>query len=108
MGKEEREEREEKEEREEEGVDTKQILLPQFKIILHNDDITPMDFVMAILDRFFSLTHEKSREVMIEAHKNGTALVAVMPLEHAEFVVEQAHTYARGHDFPLTFTIEPV
>jgi len=96
------------EEENEEGVDTKEILLPQYKIILHNDDITPMDFVLAVLDRFFSLSHEKSREVMIEAHKYGTALVTIMPLEHAEFVVEQAHAYARGHDYPLTFTIEPV
>ena len=96
------------EEQNEEGVDTKEILIPQFKIILHNDDITPMDFVLAVLERFFSLSHEKSREVMIEAHKYGTAIVAIMPLEHAEFVVEQAHAYALDHDYPLTFTIEPV
>ncbi|MDH5541887.1 MAG: ATP-dependent Clp protease adaptor ClpS [Nitrospinota bacterium] len=91
-----------------EGTDSQVILIPQHKVILHNDDITPMDFVISVIVRFFSLEHEKAREVMIEAHKSGYALVAIMPLERAEFKVEQAHNYARGFDYPLTFTIEPV
>ena len=81
--------------------------IPEHKILLHNDDITPMDFVMQTLSRFFQMDEARAREVMMKAHHDGIAVVAVMPLERAEFKVERAHSYARDHGFPLTFTIEP-
>ncbi len=82
-------------------------VLPPYNVILHDDNQTPMDFVVETLVRFFIPDRSHAVEVMHAAHQNGMALVAVMALERAEFKVEQAHGHARSHGFPLTFTIEP-
>lgn len=85
----------------------KQSLIPMYMVILHNDDVTPMDFVVTVLLRFFISDQEKAQEVMMTAHNEGQAIVAVMPLERAEFKVSRAHDYIRAQDQPLTFAIEP-
>jgi ATP-dependent Clp protease adaptor protein ClpS len=85
----------------------KQSPIPMYMVILHNDDVTPMDFVVTVLLRFFISDQEKAQEVMMTAHNVGQAIVAVMPLERAEFKVSRAHDYVRAQDQPLTFTIEP-
>ncbi|MBI3580750.1 MAG: ATP-dependent Clp protease adaptor ClpS [Nitrospinae bacterium] len=82
-------------------------VVPPYKVVLHNDDVTPMDFVVDALKRFFIPDHDAALEIMRAAHREGSALVAVMPLEHAEFQVQSAHNYARANGFPLTFSIEP-
>jgi ATP-dependent Clp protease adaptor protein ClpS len=74
--------------------------------MLHNDDVTPMDFVVDTLLRFFISERNLAMEIMLRAHNDGMAFVAVMPLEYAETKVQAAHSRARAHGFPLTFSIE--
>ncbi len=81
-------------------------LAPQYKVLLHDDDITPMDFVVAVLTRFFQLGLADATRIMVEAHNTGVALVAVMPLELAELRVEQVQSVARTCKYPLTLSIE--
>jgi len=90
-----------------ESTDTETELLPLYKIILLDDNVTPQDFVSTVLYRFFVQTLEEARRIMLEAHNTGSALVAVMPLERAEFKVEQAREYSRMYSYPLAFIIEP-
>ena len=81
-------------------------LAPQHKVLIHDDDDTPMDFVVQVLERFFQLSLSEAMRVMVEAHNSGVALVAVLPLEVAELRVDQAHSHARARKYPLTFSIE--
>ena len=82
-------------------------LAPRYRVLIHNDEITPMGFVVLVLTRFFKKVDAEACEIMFEAHHKEVALVDVMGLEEAEFRVEQAHSLARTAKFPLTFTIEP-
>ncbi len=82
-------------------------VIPPYRVLLHNDEVTPMDFVVETLQRFFLPEHARAMEIMTVAHNKGVAVVAIMPLEHAEFKVGQAHGHARENGFPLTFSIEP-
>lgn len=90
-----------------EGTGQKGAVVPMYKVILHNDDATPMEFVVFALMRFFISDRNSAEAIMTEAHKEGRAMVAVMPFERAEFKVSRAHGYARANGFPLTFSIEP-
>lgn len=80
---------------------------PPYKILIHNDDVTPFNFVVAILIRFFELTPIIAEHVTYLAHTKGIALVAVLPKSEAERRVGKAHFAARLEGFPLTFTLEP-
>lgn len=91
------EEDEETEEREED----------KWKVIIHNDHVTPFDFVIAVLIRIFKLTPVIAEYITYSAHTNGIALVAVLPKTEAERKVGKAHFAARLEGYPLTFTIEP-
>jgi len=82
-------------------------LTPLYRVLIHNDDVTPMDFVVQVLRTIFSLQVPKAVEVMWEAHHTGVAHVVTEPLEKAEFHVEQARSLSRGRSWPLTFSIEP-
>lgn len=77
------------------------------KVLIHNDDITPMDFVVIILQRIFQLSPLEAEHVMIIAHFNGLALVATLPLSEAKKRVGKAHFAAQLEGYPLLFTIEP-
>jgi len=79
---------------------------PRYKVLIHNDDVTPMDFVVYILMDIFHREVTEATEIMLSAHNQGLALVTVLPLEEAEFRVERAHAIARTNKFPLTFTYE--
>ncbi|MBI4769137.1 MAG: ATP-dependent Clp protease adaptor ClpS [Chloroflexi bacterium] len=81
-------------------------LEPPANVIIHNDDLTPMDFVVGVLQRIFELTVVRATAVMLEAHYNGRAHVITLPLEEAKYRVGQAHAAARAAQFPLAFTIE--
>lgn len=83
-------------------------LAPRYRVLIHNDDVTPMDFVVKVLMQVFGLNGIRAMKVMLEAHLKGVALVTVLPLEEAEFRVEKAHSMARGEKYPLTFSYEPV
>ncbi len=81
--------------------------MPMYRIILHNDEVSPMEFVVFALMRFFISDKNRAEAITTEAHNEGRALVDVMPFERAEFRVSRAHEYARANGFPLTFSIEP-
>jgi len=75
-------------------------------VIVHNDEVTPMDFVVRILTGVHRLGVEHAIEVMLEAHHADSAWVSSFGLEEAEFRVQQSHHLARNYSYPLTFTIE--
>lgn len=76
-------------------------------VIIHNDDVTPMDFVVIILQRIFQLAPLEAEHVMITAHLNGLALVVTLPESEAKKRVGKAHFAAQLEGYPLMFTIEP-
>lgn len=80
---------------------------PPYDVIIHNDDITPMDFVVLVLFHLFKLALPDAERVMLQAHTHGQAYVTTLSLEEAKYRVLQAHRAARAQSYPLTFTIEP-
>lgn len=82
-------------------------LAPRYRVICHDDPVTTMEFVIHVLMRVFKKDVNEATELMLEVHKTGAATVAVMPLEEAEFRVEQAHALAKTAKYPLKFTYEP-
>jgi len=80
---------------------------PLFKVIIHNDSITPMDFVVEVLKAIFYLSNAKSTEIMLSAHFYGLAYVQTLVRAEAERRVDQAHQAAEVQGYPLRFTIEP-
>lgn len=82
-------------------------LEPPYKVLIHNDDVTPMDFVVAVLRAVFTLTTSDAMAVMLEAHYTGLSYVMTLPHEEAKYRVGKAHSMARAAGYPLTFSIEP-
>jgi ATP-dependent Clp protease adaptor protein ClpS len=76
-------------------------------VIVHNDDVTPYDFVIVVIGSIFEVPWARAEEITMRAHVTGTAHVASLPLEEAKYRVGQAHGVARAAGYPLTFTIEP-
>jgi ATP-dependent Clp protease adaptor protein ClpS len=79
---------------------------PMYKVMLLNDDFTPMEFVVHVLERFFGLNHAQSFEIMLAVHKKGLAVVGVFSFEIAETKVAQVMDFARRHQHPLQCTME--
>jgi len=79
---------------------------PLYKVMLLNDDYTPMEFVVHILERFFGLNHAAAFEIMLTVHKKGLAVVGVFSFELAETKVAQVMDFARRHQHPLQCTME--
>ena len=79
---------------------------PLYKVLLLNDDYTPMEFVVHILERFFGMTHAQAFEIMLTVHKKGIAVVGVFSHEIAETKVTQVMDFARRHQHPLQCTME--
>lgn len=79
---------------------------PLYKVLLLNDDFTPMEFVVHILERFFGLNHAQAFEIMLTVHKKGLAVVGVFSHEIAETKVGQVMDFARRHQHPLQCTME--
>jgi ATP-dependent Clp protease adaptor protein ClpS len=82
-------------------------LAPRWRVIIHNDDVTPMEFVVGILLGVFGLERVRATRVMLEAHTSGVAHVVTLALEEAEARVDKAHGLARVKRYPLTFSYEP-
>lgn len=78
-----------------------------YRVIIENDDVTPMDFVVAVLLTIFELTIDRAIHVMYEAHYKGRAHVVTLPLEEARQRVYQAQSLARNAGYPLSFYLEP-
>ena len=79
---------------------------PLYKVMLLNDDYTPMEFVVHVLERFFGLSHAQAFEIMLTVHKKGLAVVGVFSFEVAETKVAQVMDFARRHQHPLQCTME--
>ncbi len=77
-----------------------------YKVILNNDDYTPMEFVIDVLQRFFSLDADKATELMLSVHYDGKAVCGLFTAEVAETKVAQINMYARENEHPLLCTME--
>lgn len=77
-----------------------------YRVLLLNDDYTPMEFVVHVLERFFGMNHAQAFEVMLTVHKKGVAVVGVFSHEIAETKVAQVMDFARRHQHPLQCTME--
>lgn len=79
---------------------------PLYKVLLLNDDYTPMEFVVHVLERYFAINHQTSIEIMMTVHKKGAAVVGVFSHDIAETKVTQVMDLARKHEHPLQCTME--
>ena len=79
---------------------------PLYKVLLLNDDFTPMEFVVHVLERFFSINHDKAVQIMLAVHKEGVAVVGIYSHEIAETKVTQVMDYSRKNQHPLQCTME--
>lgn len=77
-----------------------------YQVFLHNDDFTPMEFVVGLLEKFFYMDRRKAADVMLKAHTSGMALCGIFSRDFAEAKVSQIIEYARQHEQPLTCSME--
>ena len=79
---------------------------PMYQVVLLNDDYTPMDFVVAVLELFFSMSRERATQVMLHVHTRGKGVCGVFTREVAETQVTQVNEFSRSHQHPLLCTME--
>lgn len=95
------------------GIDIEYLVMDEtelerpYRVIIHNDNVTTFDFVIAVLVTVFELSFSRAEQIAYEAHTRGQAYVTTLPLEEAKSCVFKAQYAARQQGFPLTFTIEP-
>jgi ATP-dependent Clp protease adaptor protein ClpS len=77
-----------------------------YKVLILNDDYTPMEFVVHVLERFFSKAREEAVQIMLHVHRNGVGICGVYTFEVAETKVAQVIELARRHQHPLQCTME--
>lgn len=82
-------------------------LEPLYRVIIHNDNITPMDFVVQILKSHFYLSNPKAADIMLTAHVYGSAYVQTLARSEAERRIHKAHAEASNAGYPLHFSMEP-
>ena len=89
-------------------TEEKQELKPpsMYKVIINNDDYTPMDFVIEVLMRFFKMDQERATDTMLQVHYKGKAVCGVYSAEIAETKVVQVNQYARENQHPLLCSME--
>lgn len=78
-----------------------------YRVLLLNDDFTPMDFVVHVLQKFFKKTQDEATVIMLDVHKKGAGTAGVFALEIAEMKVMQVNQFARMSKYPLKCTLEP-
>jgi ATP-dependent Clp protease adaptor protein ClpS len=79
---------------------------PLFKVIILNDDYTPMEFVVQVLETFFNMDREKATRVMLHVHTRGVGVCGVFTKDVAETKVSQVNDYSRSNQHPLMCTME--
>lgn len=79
----------------------------QYKVLLHNDDYTPMEFVVMILEQIFHKKHADAVQIMLAVHKTGVGVCGVYTFDIAESKTEQVCAMARKNQHPLKCTMEP-
>ena len=77
-----------------------------YKVIILNDDFTPMEFVVTVLEKFFKIGRESAISIMLDVHQKGLAVVGVFSNEVAETKVTQVMDYAKKNEHPLQCTME--
>ena len=82
-------------------------LEPLYRVLVHNDDVTPMDFVVHVLKTIFYQSNPKAFEIMLIAHITGLAYVQTLPKSEAEKRINKAHFAAGLEGYPLHFSMEP-
>jgi ATP-dependent Clp protease adaptor protein ClpS len=79
-----------------------------YKVVLHNDDYTPMEFVVTLLEQLFGLDREKSTRIMLLIHTHGKGVCGIFTYEIAETKVAQVNEYSQRHQHPLLCSMEAV
>ena len=79
---------------------------PMFEVALLNDDYTPMEFVVSVLEKFFGMGREKATQVMLKVHREGRGVCGIYPRDVAASKVEQVSGYSREHQHPLQCVME--
>lgn len=79
---------------------------PLFKVLVLNDDYTPMDFVVVVLEKFFAMNREQATLVMLKVHHEGKGVCGLYPRDVAATKVEQVSAFARQHGHPLACVME--
>ncbi len=80
---------------------------PMYKVLLHNDDYTTMEFVVSVLESVFGHPTPVATRIMLSVHHRGVGVAGVYPHEIAEFKAQKAISMARAAEFPLLATVEP-
>ena len=79
-----------------------------WQVMMYNDDYTPMEFVIDVLERFFGHPYERATQIMLKVHTEGRAVCGVFPRDVATMKVEQVGDYAKQHEHPLHCGMEEV
>ena len=82
------------------------VLPPMYRVVLLNDDFTPMEFVVEVLQLFFGMDHDRATQVMLHVHTRGKGVCGVFTFEIAETKVVQVNEYSRQNEHPLKCTLE--
>ena len=77
-----------------------------YKVLMLNDDYTPMEFVVVVLQKFFGMTRERATQVMLKVHREGIGICGVYPRDVATTKVQQVAAYSRKHQHPLQCVME--
>jgi len=91
-----------------EETETQLIEPKMYKVILLNDDYTPMDFVIEVLQKFFDMDEQKATQIMLHVHTRGQGLCGIFTHEVAETKTAQVNEYARDNEHPLLCVAEIV
>ena len=81
---------------------------PMFHVVMFNDDYTPMEFVVEVLQMFFGMNREKATQIMLAVHTTGKATCGIYPRDIAETKSAQVNQYAQDNQHPLVSEIEAV
>ena len=79
---------------------------PLYKVLLLNDDFTPMDFVVDVIQTFFEINHDRATQIMLHVHTRGKGVCGIFTFEIAETKVAQVNDYARRNEHPLKCALE--
>jgi ATP-dependent Clp protease adaptor protein ClpS len=79
---------------------------PLYTVVLLNDDFTPMEFVVLVLQKFFSMNRERATQIMLKVHVEGRGVCGIYPRDVAATKVEQVSTFARENQHPLACVME--